>query len=600
MGVRYAIGSGRAVVRGDVVVVLPQPPEPGVLDRLWEALDPAPGAEPGVMDALQVLTDGVGGLHRVPPFAVAAVRDGVAHVLVRGDCRVELESGDGGAVTVDGAGVATWSERTVRDVVGLSVRADGGSGLLPVQGTWPLAGGVVAAGAVGVRLALAARPDEAGAPAVGAVPTTPAAPVEPAVPVEPVEPVELLQLLRATAAAGDADASPDTLLPDHSTVGVVAAPAAPDDGIATAAVAAAVEAPVPAAAEPVPAEPVPTGPVQVEPDEETYGHLWGQTVMRGVEAAAVRPDEEDEDASGDAPAAAAADVAPSTPSFAPPPSDREPDLDPAAVRDPVIPAPGAAPAAAPGACLPEPPPGILAGVPKVWDASPVPPPAPAVAPGPAPTPAPVPAAPAAPPVAPAPQAPVGDLDHDGNTVLSSAVADLRAAAGLGAAPARGSAPGAPADRPAGPQILARTCPQGHPNPPSWERCRTCQAELTGDAALAPRPLLGRMRTSAGEVVDLDRTVVVGRRPRAPRTSGGDGARLVTVDSPSQDISRSHVEVRLEGWHVLVSDMATTNGTTLLRPGQPPRRLHPSEGVLVADGDVVDLGDGVTLGFEEIW
>ncbi len=61
-----------------------------------------------------------------------------------------------------------------------------------------------------------------------------------------------------------------------------------------------------------------------------------------------------------------------------------------------------------------------------------------------------------------------------------------------------------------------------------------------------------------------------------------------------------MEVRLEGWHVLVSDMATTNGTTLLRPGQPPRRLHPGEGVLVADGDVVDLGDGVTLGFEEIW
>jgi pSer/pThr/pTyr-binding forkhead associated (FHA) protein len=109
-----------------------------------------------------------------------------------------------------------------------------------------------------------------------------------------------------------------------------------------------------------------------------------------------------------------------------------------------------------------------------------------------------------------------------------------------------------------------------------------------------------MRTSGGEVVELDRTVVVGRRPRAPRTAGADGARLVTVDSPSQDISRSHVEVRLEGWHVLVSDMATTNGTTLLRPGQPPQRLHPGEAVLVADGDLVDLGDGVTLTFEEIW
>jgi hypothetical protein len=542
MGVRYATGSGRAVVRGDVVVVLPQPPEPGVLDRLWEALDPAPGAEPGVMDVLQVLTDGVGGLHRVPPFAVAVVRDGDAHLLVRGACVVELESGDGGAVTVDGSGVATWSERTVRDVVGLSVRADGGSGLLPVQGTWPLAGGVVAAGAVGVRL--------------------------------------------APGAPSDADASPDTLLPEHSTVGVVAAPAAPGDGIATAAVAAAVEAPVPAATE-----------APAEPDEETYGHLWGQTMMRGVEAAAVRPDVDDEhdehdehDRDGDGHAVTGPDLAPSTPSGPRP----DPEADPAAAAPAADPAAWAAvptappPAPSTGAGLPEPPPGILAGVPKVWDASPVPPPAPAPAPAP-------PVAPPAPQVTPAP----ADLDHDGNTVLSSAVADLRAAAGLGTAPT--SAAPAPAGSPAaGPQILARTCPQGHPNPPSWERCRTCQAELTGDAALAPRPLLGRMRTSAGEVVELDRTVVVGRRPRAPRTSAGDGARLVAVDSPSQDISRSHVEVRLEGWHVLVSDMATTNGTTLLRPGQPPRRLHPGEGVLVADGDVVDLGDGVTLAFEEIW
>jgi hypothetical protein len=599
MGVRYATGSGRAVVRGDVVVVLPQPPEHGVLDRLWQALDPARGAEPGVMDALQVLTDGVG-LHGVPPFAVAVVRGGDAHVLVRGACLVELESGDGGAVTVDGAGVATWSERTVRDVVGLSVRADGGSGLLPVQGTWPLAGGVVAASAVGVRLALVARPDEAGASAPGAAragsvvaaepvtvgseestvlsaaatPDGPAEPVGPAAASVPAEP------LAATDGWSDADASPDTLLPEHSTIGVVAAPAAQGDGIATAAVAAAVEAPVPAAAEP-PAEPV----------EETYGHLWGQTVMRGVEAAAVRPDEDDED--GDGHTAAGADAAAPTPSFAPPPSPTTVDptaVDPAAA--PVPSAPPAAPAAPATAAssalgLPEPPPGILAGVPKVWDASPVPPPAPAPAPAP-----PAPVAPQGPRPA---SAPTGDLDHDGNTVLSSAVADLRAAAGPGAAPGPADASTA-----AGPQILARTCPQGHPNPPSWERCRTCQAELTGDAALAPRPLLGRMRTSAGEVVELDRTVVVGRRPRAPRTSGGDGARLVTVDSPSQDISRSHVEVRLEGWHVLVSDMATTNGTTLLRPGQPPRRLHPGEGVLVADGDVVDLGDGVTLGFEEIW
>jgi pSer/pThr/pTyr-binding forkhead associated (FHA) protein len=76
----------------------------------------------------------------------------------------------------------------------------------------------------------------------------------------------------------------------------------------------------------------------------------------------------------------------------------------------------------------------------------------------------------------------------------------------------------------------------------------------------------------------------------------DMARLVTVPSPQQDISRSHLEITLEGWHVLLADLNTTNGTTLLRPGQSPRRLHPGEPTLMADGDSIDMGDGVTLTF----
>jgi hypothetical protein len=129
---------------------------------------------------------------------------------------------------------------------------------------------------------------------------------------------------------------------------------------------------------------------------------------------------------------------------------------------------------------------------------------------------------------------------------------------------------------------------------------------------AARPPLGRLVVSTGsaqagaagargeQVVQLDRGVIVGRRPRTSTTSASEIPRLVTVSSPNQDISRSHLEVSLEEWHVLVADMATTNGTTLIRPGQPPRRLHPNEKEIVADGDIVDLGDGVTLKFEGIW
>jgi len=110
---------------------------------------------------------------------------------------------------------------------------------------------------------------------------------------------------------------------------------------------------------------------------------------------------------------------------------------------------------------------------------------------------------------------------------------------------------------------------------------------------------GRVRVSTGQVVALDRTVIIGRRPRSTRASGANLPHLIAVDSPQQDISRSHLEIRPEGDTVVVIDLHTTNGSTLLRPGADPMRLHPGEQTLVLSGDVVDLGDGVKVSFEEL-
>ncbi|MEV4777065.1 FHA domain-containing protein [Microbacterium sp. LWH12-1.2] len=110
---------------------------------------------------------------------------------------------------------------------------------------------------------------------------------------------------------------------------------------------------------------------------------------------------------------------------------------------------------------------------------------------------------------------------------------------------------------------------------------------------------GRIRMSTGQVIGLDRTVIIGRRPRSTRASGANMPHLVAVESPQQDISRSHLEIRPEGDTVVVIDLHTTNGSTLLRPGADPLRLHPGEQTLVLSGDVVDLGDGVTVAFEDL-
>ncbi len=120
-----------------------------------------------------------------------------------------------------------------------------------------------------------------------------------------------------------------------------------------------------------------------------------------------------------------------------------------------------------------------------------------------------------------------------------------------------------------------------------------------DEVPARRPARGRIRISDGNVVELERTVVIGRRPRSTRPSDADLPALVAVDSPQQDISRSHVEIRAEGEHVLATDLGTTNGTVLLRGGNDPVRLHPHEPTMVVDGDVLDIGDGVTIAFEDL-
>ncbi|MEW1950267.1 FHA domain-containing protein [Pseudarthrobacter sp902506025] len=185
-----------------------------------------------------------------------------------------------------------------------------------------------------------------------------------------------------------------------------------------------------------------------------------------------------------------------------------------------------------------------------------------------------------------------DPDHDGQTVMKSSVA------GSTAGPAT-DAPAARQDAGGGPLVLARVCAQGHANPPTRAQCSVCGAALLPDAVQVARPRLGRMRLSTGDLLDLDQSMVIGRQPSVSRVQGGVMPRLVQVASPGGDISRSHVEVRLEGWHVMLCDLKATNGTVLVREGQPPRRLAQNEMAILLDGDIAELGDNISLRFEEI-
>ncbi|WP_425955080.1 FHA domain-containing protein [Xylanimonas sp. McL0601] len=535
-------GSGGTVVRRARTLVLLADEPAAAARRVWDGVT-AQSPVTAVLDALAGLPGT--SLTTLPPFAaVTLADDGTAHVLVRGGFCAALGTASG-VVVVDGAEVTTWQERRVAGVatVTLGTRVRAASEVVADPGAWPLGEGVVRAGEVAWEAAAdgarAAGPSAASAGAPAALAVAPAAPA--AAPAAPPRVV-------AWPLPG-AGSRPQLTVPDVETVLPEPKPEPEPE-----------PKPEPEPYQELGSAPAPeatqAGPVDL--GDDGYAHLWGATVIRTVEDAAVRP--EDDDEPDDAPTAALV-PAPVPPTPHPAPAPPVPPTEPAEPAEPTAAAPLTA--------------ALISGVPRSWGGAADPEPARREVPEPDGT-------------------DHDGTDHDGHTVMSSALAHLRS----GAAPEP-----APAPTPslaAGPQVLARTCPVGHANPPSRDACRTCGVPLEGEAHPATRPVLGRIRVAGGPQVELDRPLVVGRRPRTPRSTAGEMPRLVTVASPNQDVSRSHVEVRLEGWHVLVTDLATTNGTVLHRGSQPPQRLHPGEATLVVDGDVVDLGDGATLTFEEIW
>jgi hypothetical protein len=164
-------------------------------------------------------------------------------------------------------------------------------------------------------------------------------------------------------------------------------------------------------------------------------------------------------------------------------------------------------------------------------------------------------------------------------------------------PATAPTPSMPvfAPSPVDPMIMAVECPYGHSNPPEAGSCRVCGTAIQPQAPrLVGRPVLAVLVANDGGSAELDRAVLVGRAPDPSKSSFRD-PRLLTVQSPGHDISRTHVQVAPDGWQIVVTDLQSTNGTTLVRPGgYDQQRLTPGEPVPVQLGSVLELGDGVSV------
>jgi FHA domain-containing protein len=299
------------------------------------------------------------------------------------------------------------------------------------------------------------------------------------------------------------------------------------------------------------------------PAEDTgYDFLFAATQARTIEDAAVRP-AADIEADGDLPSTLQVTAAEE-----PPPPQPPPPLNPAA------PAGLDGPAAAGGLIAPG---GLIDAVPWATGPDDVRPTTPATIPATRP-----PASPGQPrPLTADSAAPPGD-----DTGLTVKRSDLP------------SPPSRPVlqDR-IGPTVHAVLCPGSHPNPPSSASCRMCDAPLPQqDPVTVPRPVLGVLRLSTGDVITLDRGVIMGRNPGTD-FGGGERPHVVKLPSGDGEISRTHLQISLDGWHVLVTDLKSTNGTLVALPGRDPEQLRPNEPLLIQPGTLVTLADGIDFRYE---
>ncbi|MEA1305212.1 hypothetical protein QU665_09070 [Actinomyces oris] len=147
---------------------------------------------------------------------------------------------------------------------------------------------------------------------------------------------------------------------------------------------------------------------------------------------------------------------------------------------------------------------------------------------------------------------------------------------------------------AAPPVRASICPQGHASPPELRECLICSQPLTGVISYVRRPALATLTLSTGAAVEVAGDVVIGRAPQVQ--AGGDPhiVTLVPVASPQHMVSRSHLMLTTSGWSILAQDLGSSNGTVLARPGATPVLLGPGMPTPVFMGDLMDVGDGVTL------
>lgn len=148
-----------------------------------------------------------------------------------------------------------------------------------------------------------------------------------------------------------------------------------------------------------------------------------------------------------------------------------------------------------------------------------------------------------------------------------------AASGSPAAPARGRAPASQAVQ-AVPFVAPARSPQAAPPAPPARPPAFPDRRAPAPAA-APAPTKRWVLLDDHSSIELDRDCVLGRDPRASDAVVKGGLRPVLIEDVTEQLSRAHLEVRIVGGEVIITDRQATNGSFIRNPADPGwSRLEP--------------------------
>lgn len=94
--------------------------------------------------------------------------------------------------------------------------------------------------------------------------------------------------------------------------------------------------------------------------------------------------------------------------------------------------------------------------------------------------------------------------------------------------------------------------------------------------------------STGERAQVVGRGLIGRMPVA--SAGDTWDHLIVVNDASKTVSKTHLQVEALPEGLLVTDLASANGTVVSMPGIAAERLAPQERVILTPGASVGIGD----------